>query len=204
MAVCDYGLTVGSSNLLNYPSTLRVSGFRDLLEIMRNPSKFQPLPAPSKTWKSWPEPSLGHLSLKLFPNCKSDKNFCIYYVLSTSRWCILVPCLVPNHEETNSGMETVLEFDGPDHEYIVIKMTPKLVPREPESHQKSNKIQVWSPRCLVGCPCDVRIAKIVSQASTITPPNVKMDVLKPTKIKFVWCFMMSVIPVTRCMLTGGW
>jgi len=33
-------------------------------------------------------------------------------------------------------METVLKFDGPYLEYIISKMTPKLVPREPENPAK--------------------------------------------------------------------
>ena len=56
-AVCNCRLTVGTSNLLHHPPTSRVSGFGDPPEIIKNPSKFQPLPVPSKTIKSHPRVS---------------------------------------------------------------------------------------------------------------------------------------------------
>ena len=84
-AVCNCRLTVGISNRVNHPPTSQVSGFGGVPEIIKNPSKFQPLPVPSKTIKSeprvtkslpkWcPKPAPGNLNLKLSPNCKSNKN----------------------------------------------------------------------------------------------------------------------------------
>ena len=118
-AVSNCRLTVGHSNLLNYLPTSRGSGFGDPREIIKNPWKLQPLPVPSKTIKSeprvtknlpkwYPKPSPGHLNLKLSPNCKSNENHCVYYVLGTSRPRILVPCPLPNHKKNYSGIHTAI------------------------------------------------------------------------------------------------
>ena len=137
-AVCNCRLTVGTSNPLNHPHTSTDSGFGDPPEIIKNPSKFLPLPVPSKTRKSeprvtkslpkWsPKPPPGHLNLKLSPNCKSNKNHCIYYVLGTSRHRVLVPCPLPNHKKKTT-LESTLQLGGPNYQQVV-KMSPKWVPR---------------------------------------------------------------------------
>ena len=104
-----------------YHHTSTDSDFGDPLEIIKNQSKFLPLPVPSKTTKSeprvtksvpkWcPKPSPGHLNLKLPPDCKSNKNHCIYYVLGTSSHRILVPCPLPNHKKNHSGIHTAIRW----------------------------------------------------------------------------------------------
>ena len=53
-------------------------------------------PRVTKSVPKWgPKPPPGYVNLKLSPNCKSNKNHCIYYVLKTSRRRIPVQCAVP-------------------------------------------------------------------------------------------------------------
>ena len=119
--VSNCRLTVGHILHVNPPHTSPSSGFGDPPETIKNPSKFQPLPVPSKTRKSeprvtkslpkwFPKPPPGHLNLKLSPNCKSNKNRCIYYVLGTSRHGVLVPCPLPNHKKNHSGIHTAIRW----------------------------------------------------------------------------------------------
>ena len=119
--VCNCRLTVGTSNPVDSRRTSAKSEFGDPQEIIKNPSKFQPLPVPSKTRKSeprvtkslpkWsPKPPPGHLNLKLSANCKSNKNHCIYYVLDTSRHRVLVPCPLPNHKKNHSEIHTAIRW----------------------------------------------------------------------------------------------
>ena len=145
-AVGNCRLTVGTSSGVNYLPTSTKMGFGSPPEIIKNPSKFQPLPAASKTRKSeprvtkslpkWsPKPPPGHLNLKLSANCKSNKNNCIYYVLGTSRHRILVPCPLQITKKTT--LESTLQLGGPNYEQVV-KMTPKLVPRGSRNPSKIN------------------------------------------------------------------
>ena len=63
----------------------------------------------TKSLPKWcPKPPPGHLNLKLSPNCKSNRNNCIHYVLGTSRHRILVPCPLPNHKKNHSGIHTAI------------------------------------------------------------------------------------------------
>ena len=148
-AVCNCKLTVGHFFRVIYLPTSAKSEFGDPPEIIKNPSKFQPLPVPSKTRKSeprvtkslpkWsPKPSLGHLNLKLSANCKSNKNHCIYNVLDTSRHRVLVPCPLANHRKNHSGIHTAIRWSKlPTSRQNDSKVGPPGLPKSIKNPLKS-------------------------------------------------------------------
>ena len=106
---------------VNPPLTSANSGFGDPPGNHQKSIKIPTSPIISKTRKSEPRvtkslpkwfPKLppGHLNLKLSPNCKSNKNHCIRYVLGTSRHRVLVPCPLPNHKKNHSGIHTAIRW----------------------------------------------------------------------------------------------
>ena len=142
-------MTVGTSNPVNHLPISANSEFVDPPEIIKNPSKFKPLPVPSKTRKSeprvtkslskWsPKPAPGHLNLKLSANCKSNKNHCIYYVLDTSRHRVLVPCPLPNYKKNHSGIHTAIRWSKlPTSRQNDSKVGPPGLPKSIKNQLKS-------------------------------------------------------------------
>ena len=184
-AVCNCRLTVGHILDVNHHShigKLRIWGppgnHQKSIKIPTSPSTLKnekSEPRVTKSFPKWsPKPPPGHLNPKLSANCKSNKNNCIYYVLSTSwsRRRIPVQCPIQNHSKTNSGNCTPIWWSRARRcRQNDSKVGPEGVPKSIKNRLKARS----GPQGVVlGVLGDLRIMKMLPRGTRMHPQDIKM------------------------------